>query len=86
MLHTFGNTWTIGFLTWYFSIKKKPIIRELCNEMHNPLYPIQVQNFIRPIFKKKNTLVVAISKRLEIFDKKFNMKNIWHRPNPVDEK
>ena len=22
LLHTFGNTWTIGFLTWYFSKKK----------------------------------------------------------------
>ena len=24
LLHTFGNTWTIGFLTWYFSINRKP--------------------------------------------------------------
>ena len=28
-LHTFGNSWSVGFLTWYFSKKNKPIIREL---------------------------------------------------------
>ena len=54
--------------------------------MDNPLYPIQIQNYMRPIFKKKNTLVVAISKKLEILAKKFDMKNVWQRPNPVDEK
>lgn len=85
LLHTFGNTWTIGFLTWYFAKRNKPIIRELCNDMNNPLYPIQVQNYMRPIFKKNNTLIIAISKRLEILAKKFDLKNIWQRPNPVDE-
>ena len=86
LLHTFGNTWTIGFLTWYFSKRNKPVIRELCNDMNNPLYPIQAEYFMRPIFKKDNTLIVAISKRLEILAKKFYVKNIWQRPNPVDEK
>ena len=85
LLHTFGNTWTIGFLTWYFAKRNKPIIRELCNDMNNPLYPIQAQNYMRPIFKKNNTLIVAISKRLEILAKRFDLKNIWQRPNPVDE-
>ena len=85
LLHTFGNTWTIGFLSWYFSKKNKPIIRELCNDMDNPLYPIQVENYMRSIFKKNNTLVVAISQRLEILSKSFDVKNIWQRPNPVDE-
>ncbi len=85
LLHTFGNTWTIGFLTWYFAKRNKPIIRELCNDMNNPLYPIQVQNYMRPIFKKNNTLIIAISKRLEILAKRFDLKNIWQRPNPVDE-
>jgi len=85
LLHTFGNTWTIGFLTWYFAKRNKPIIRELCNDMNNPLYPIQAQNYMRPIFKKNNTLIIAISKRLEILAKKFDLKNIWQRPNPVDE-
>jgi hypothetical protein len=85
LLHTFGNTWTIGFLTWYFAKRNKPIIRELCNDMNNPLYPIQAQNYMRPIFKKNNTLIIAISKRLEILAKRFDVKNIWQRPNPVDE-
>ena len=53
--------------------------------MSNPLYPIQVQNYMKPIFKKNNTLVIAISKRLEILSKTFKVKNIWQRPNPVDE-
>ena len=85
LLHTFGNTWTIGFLTWYFAKRNKPIIRELCNDMSNPLYPIQVENYMRCVFKKKNTLIVSISKRLEILARKFEVKNIWQRPNPVDE-
>ena len=43
LLHTFGNTWTIDFLHGIFQ-KNKPIIRELCNDTNNPLYPIQFQN------------------------------------------
>lgn len=85
LLHTFGNTWTIGFFTWYFEKKNKPIIRELCNDMNNPLYPIQIQNYMRSIFKKNNSLIIAISKKLENLAKKFDVKNIWQRPNPVDE-
>jgi glycosyltransferase involved in cell wall biosynthesis len=85
LLHTFGNTNTIGFLSWYFAKKNKPVIRELCNDMNNPLYPIQVQKYMKPIFKKKNTLVVAISKKLEILAKNFEMKNVWLRPNPIDQ-
>lgn len=85
LLHTFGNTWTIGFFTWYFDKKNKPIIRELCNDMNNPLYPIQIQNYMSLIFKKKNTLIIAISKKLENLAKNFNVKNIWQRPNPIDE-
>lgn len=85
LLHTFGNTWTIGFLSWYFSKKNKPIIRELCNDMNNPLYPIQFTNCMRTIFKKENTLMIAISKRLEKVAKNFDVKNIWYRLNPVDE-
>lgn len=85
LLHTFGNTWTIGFLTWYFSKKNKPIIRELCNDTNNPLYPIQFQKYMKSIFKKNNTLMIAISKKLEIVAQNFEVKNIWHRHNPVDE-
>ncbi len=86
LLHTFGNTWTVGFLSWYFEKKNKPIIRELCNDMSNPLYPIQAKNYIEPIFKKENTLIVAISKRLEKLAINFELKNIWYRFNPVNEK
>ena len=85
LLHTFGNTWSIGFLTWYFSIKNKPIIRELCNDTDNPLYPIQFQKFMQLIFKKNNTLMVAISKKLEFVARNFDIKNIWQRPNPVNK-
>ncbi|MBD1155082.1 glycosyltransferase family 4 protein [Pelagibacterales bacterium SAG-MED18] len=85
LLHTFGNTWTIGFLSWYFAKKNKPIIRELCNDMDNPLYPIQFTSYMRAIFKKENTLMIAISKRLEKVAKNFDVKNIWYRLNPVNE-
>lgn len=85
LLHTFGNTWTIGFLSWYFAKINKPIIRELCNDMSNPLYPIQVTNIMRPLFKKENTLMVAISKRLEKVAKNFGVRNTWYRLNPVNE-
>ncbi len=85
LLHTFGNTWSIGFLTWYFSIKNKPIIRELCNDTDNPLYPIQFQKYMKFIFKKNNTLMIAISKKLELVAKDFEVQNIWQRPNPVNK-
>jgi len=85
LLHTFGNSWSIGFLSWYFAKNNKPIIRELCNEMSNPLYPILFRKIMKKIFKKDNTLVVAISRKLEILAKKFEMKNVWMRPNPIDE-
>ncbi len=86
LLHTFGNTWTIGFLSWYFAKKNKPIMRELCNDMENPFYPIQAKNYMKAIFKKNNTLMIAISKKLENLAIKFGVKNIWVRPNPVNEK
>lgn len=85
LLHTFGNSWTIGFLTWYFVKKNKPVIRELCNDMDNPLYPIQLTSYFKLIFQKKNTLMIAISKRLEKIAKNFDVKHIWYRLNPVDE-
>ena len=72
-------------MTWYFSKKNKPIIRELCNDTNNPLYPIQFQKYMKSIFKKNNTLMIAISKKLEIVAQNFEVKNIWHRHNPVDE-
>ena len=53
--------------------------------MNNPFYPIEIQNHIKSIFTKNNTLMIAISKRLETLAKKFDVKNIWQRPNPVDE-
>ena len=79
--------WKYGQLDflWYFASKNKPIIRELCNDMGNPLYPIQVANYIKPIFKKENTLMIAISKRLESLAKDFEIKNVWYRFNPVNE-
>ena len=73
LLHTFGNTWTIGFLTWYFDKKNKPILRELCNDM-NPLYQIQIENLMRPIFKKDTNLIIAISKITKISFKIFFKK------------
>ena len=86
LLHTFGNTFTVGFFTFYFSKYDKPVIRELCNELKNPYYPIQFKKIFKKIFSKKNTLIIAISKKLEIIAKKHNVRNVWLRPNPIDEK
>ena len=86
LLHTFGDTWTIGFATIIFSLLKKPIIRELCNETNYPMYPIQIHSLISNVFKNSNTLIIAISKRLYDVAKKFNPYAIWLRNNPVDEK
>lgn len=85
LLHTFGNTWTIGFLTYYFYLKKKPIIRELVNDVENPYYPIQFKGFFKKVFQRNNTLIIAISKKLEELCTICKVKNIWMRPNPVDE-
>ena len=85
LIHTFGNSWSIAFLTYYFYLKKKPIIRELFNNMRTPYYPIQFENFFRKIFQTNNTMMVAISKKLQELCKIYNVKNIWMRPNPINE-
>tara|TARA_B100001564_G_scaffold355075_1_gene366762 strand:+ start:652 stop:1821 length:1170 start_codon:yes stop_codon:yes gene_type:complete len=86
LLHTFGNTFTIGFLTWYFSKKNKPVIRELCNEMLNPFFPIQFERIFKKVFSREKSLVVAISNKLEKVALSHGIKNIWSRPNPIEEK
>ena len=84
-MHTFGDSWSVSFYTLYFAYHKKPIIRELCNDMANPLYDKRFQYFMHKIFKRDNSLVVAISDRLRKVSEKFDIKNIWCRPNPIDE-
>jgi len=85
LIHTFGNSWSGAFLTYYFYLKKKPIIRELVNNMNTPYYPIQFEKFFRKIFQKNNTIMIAISKKLEELCKTHKVKNIWMRPNPINE-
>ena len=85
LIHTFGNSWPIAFLTYYFYLKKKPIIRELVNDVKTPYYPIQFRTIFKKIFQKDNTLIIAISKKLEKLCKVSKVKNIWMRPNPVNE-
>ena len=58
LLHTFGNSYGLSFLTLYFGIKKKPIIREICNIISTPFYPIQLSSIINKIYmKNKNKYV-----------------------------
>ena len=85
LLHTFGNTWSIGIFTLFFFYKKKPILREVVNDIKNPFYPSQIDFLIKKIFIKKN-LIVAISKKIAIICKNKKIKNVWQRPNPVNEK
>jgi len=84
-IHTFGNSWSIAFLTYYFYLKKKPIIRELVNNMNTPYYPIQFEKFFRKVFQRNNSIMIAISKKLEELCKTHKVKNIWMRPNPINE-
>ena len=84
-VHTFGDSWTVGFLTWYFAKYDKPIIRELCNDMPSPYYPKRFKRWMMPIFQKKNAIMVAISPMLENLALDNNVQNVWQRPNPVDE-
>ena len=86
LIHTFGNSWSIAFLTYYFNLKKKPIMRELVNNMNTPYYPIQFKFFFKAVFQKNNTMMIAISKKLEELCKMYKVRNIWMRPNPIDEK
>ena len=86
LIHTFGNSWSVAFLTFYFYLKKKPIFRELVNNMETPYYPIQFKKLFKNIFKKENTMMIPISKRLEKLCETHNVKNYWSRPNPIDEK
>ncbi len=85
LIHTFGNSWSIAFLTYYFYLKKKPIIRELVNNMSTPYYPIQFETFFRKVFQRNNCLMIAISKKLEELCINHKVKNIWMRPNPINE-
>jgi len=85
LIHTFGDSWTVGFLTWYFSKKKKPVIRELCNESPSPFFPKRFARFMKPIFLNNNkSKIVAISPKLEVMAKKFDVQSVWQRPNPVN--
>jgi len=86
LLHTFGDTWTIGFATIYFSLFKKPIIRELCNDTKYPMYPVQIHSLITKVFRRSNTLIIAISKRLYEVAYVFKPNKIWLRNNPIDER
>lgn len=86
LIHTFGNSWSIGFLSWYFDKKGKRVIRELCNDMPSPFYPKQFENLISPLFKLRNNLIIAISPKLETLAKNYGAIHIWMRPNPIDEK
>ena len=85
MLHTFGDSWSIGFFTWYFSYFKKPIVRELCNEIKTSYYPYPFRKIVKKIFQKDNTMMIAISPMLESLAINELVKNIWHRPNPINE-
>lgn len=85
LLHSFGDSWAIGFLTWYFAKQNKAIMRELCNDIEIPYYPKPFKRWIKPIFQKDNTMIVAISPMLEKLAKNNGVKNVWQRPNPIDE-
>ncbi len=85
LLHSFGDSWVIGFLTWYFAKQNKAIMRELCNDIETPYYPKPFKRWIKPIFQKDNTVIVAISPMLEKLAKNNGVKNVWQRPNPIDE-
>ncbi len=85
LIHTFGNSWSIAFLTYYFYLKKKPIIRELVNNMNTPYYPIQFEKFFKKVFQRNNCIMIAISKKLEELCETHKVKNIWMRPNPINE-
>ena len=66
IIYTFGNSWSIAFLTYYFYLK--PIMRELVNNM-SPYYPIQFEKLFRKIFQTNNTIMIAISKNYRSYVK-----------------
>ena len=53
--------------------------------MSTPYYPIQFEKLFRKIFQTNNTIMIAISKKLQELCKTHNVKNIWMRPNPINE-
>ena len=86
ILHTFGDSWAVGFFSWYFAHYNKPVIRELCNEIESPYFPLPFKSLFKKIFRRDNMMMVAISPKLEFLAIQNSVKNIWQRPNPVDEK
>ena len=85
MLHTFGDSWAVGFYTWYFNYFNKPVMRELCNEISTPYFPYPFRRAVKKLFNKDNMMMVAISPMLESLAIENAVKNIWQRPNPIDE-
>ena len=53
--------------------------------MSTPYYPVQFEKFFRKIFQRNNCFMIAISKKLEELCKTHKVKNIWMRPNPINE-
>lgn len=85
ILHTFGDSWSVGFFTWYFNHHNKPVMRELCNEIKTPYFPYPFRKLIKKIFNNDNMLMVAISPKLESLAKKHSVRQVWQRPNPIDK-
>jgi glycosyltransferase involved in cell wall biosynthesis len=85
-LHTFGESWTIGFITYFFSRANKVIVREVVNDITTPYFPKHLSLVMRKIFSNESSMVVAISEKVETMIAQYDVKNTWQRPNPVDEK
>lgn len=86
ILHTFGDSWAVGFFSLYFAYFNKPVVRELCNEIESPYFPLPFKRLFKKIFRRSNMMMIAISPKLESLALENSVKSIWQRPNPVDEK
>jgi len=85
-LHSFGESWSIGFFTYFFARANKVVVREVVNDIATPFFPKHLSWVIEKVFRKENTIIVAISAKIEAMVAVHDIKHIWQRPNPVDEK
>lgn len=88
LIHIFGKNY-VAAAAWIYAQKKNiPLLVELCNEMKTPLQYIPFpQNLWLSSSLPENYHFVSISESLRKVCLKNNIpdKNIWCRPNPVEE-
>ncbi len=86
LVHGYGHSWCVGTAIIWAGVTARPVIRELVTGGASPYHPERLKPFLDWALKSRGAVIVAISRQLESRCRHLGFSNIWHRPNPVDEK